>query len=177
MPAPEIAIEVDPATGHWITDGVPMIYTPRAFFVNIQKAAEEALGIGGYRERLNLAAYDATYAWCDTQAKLHEIGGITVFHHYLDRLSRRGWGRFSLIEADGASGTARARLDHSALAAGFGTEGRRVCYMFDGAFAAAMDWVGNSMGHRYRSTCSEAQCAAEGGHDHCMFEVSPRAGV
>jgi len=173
MPAPEIPIEVDLATGHWITDGVPMIYTPLAFFVNIQKAVEDAIGVAGYRERLYAAAYDATRQWCGTQAGLHGISESAVFHHYLDRLSRRGWGRFSLVEADWRAGTARARLEHSAIAAGYGKAGRRVCYMFDGAFAAASDWVGDSIGHPRRSTCHEIRCAAEDGSDFCMFEVTP----
>lgn len=174
MPAPEIPIEVDAETGHWTSDGAPMIYTPRAFFVNIQKAVESAIGEAGYREQLYRAAYDATYAWCGLQAERHDLSGIEVFHHYLDRLSKRGWGKFAPIEADAEAGTARARLDHSAIAAGFGKEGRRVCYMFDGAFAAAMDWVGGNTGHNYRTTCRESQCAAEDSRDHCLFEVAPR---
>ena len=171
MPAPDVPIEVDAETGHWITDGVPMIYTPRAFFVSIQRAVEEAIGAAGYRQQLYKAAYDATREWCGTQAALHGISGPAVFRHYLDRLSKRGWGRFSLAEADWESGTARARLDHSAIAAAFGKSGRRVCYMFDGAFAAAMDWVGDGMGHNYRTICTESQCAAEEGSDHCLFTV------
>jgi hypothetical protein len=174
MPAPRIPIEVDTDTGHWITDGVPMVYTPRAFFVNIQKAVEDAIGIEGYRERLYEAAYDATFAWCGTQAELHGLDSVAVFRHYLDRLSKRGWGRFSLVEADWEAGTARARLDHSAIAAGFGKSRRRVCYMFDGAFAAAMDWVGEAKGQEFRSTCTELTCAAQEDHDHCVFAVGPR---
>lgn len=174
MPAPDVSIEVDGKTGHWITDGAPMIYTPRALFVNIQKAVEDAIGIEGYRERLYRAAYDATYGWCGVQAELHGIAGLDVFHHYLDRLSKRGWGNFLMIEADAGAGVAHARLDHSAIAAGFGKEGRRVCYMFDGAFAAAMDWVGDDTGRGYRTSCIESQCAAEQGRDHCVFEVGPR---
>jgi hypothetical protein len=173
MPAPDVPIDVDAETGHWITDGVPMIYTPRAFFVNIQRAVEDAIGAEGYRQQLYRAAYEATHGWCGTQAALHQISGPAIFHHYLDRLSKRGWGRFSLVEANCEAGTARARLDHSTIAAGFGAADRSVCYMFDGAFAAAMDWVGNSMGHRYRTTCTEAQCAAEKGQEHCVFEVRP----
>jgi predicted hydrocarbon binding protein len=171
MPAPEVSIEVDAETGHWITDGAPMIYTPRTFFVNIQKAAESAIGEAGYRDQIYRAAYDATYAWCSLQAELHGISGIEVFHHYLDRLSKRGWGKFTLIEADAKTGSARTRLDHSAIAAGFGKEGRCVCYMFDGAFAAAMDWIGDNRGQHYRTGCRELQCAAQQGRDHCLFEV------
>ena len=175
MPSPEVAIEVDAETGAWVTDGVEMIYTPRAFFVNIQKAVEEAIGVEVYAKQLHKAAYDATVPWCAIQAELHGLSGMEVFHHYLKRLSQRGWGRFSLIGAE--AGATRVRLDHSAIAAGFGNAaGRPVCYMFLGAFDAAMDWVAGNMGNedagRHVQT-RETRCAANG-HDHCLFEITPR---
>ena len=176
MAAPEVAIDVDEETGAWTTDGVAMIYTPRAFFVNIQKGIEQAVGIEAYAKLLYRAAYDATYPWCGVQAELHGLAGMDVFHHYLGRLSRRGWGKFSLIEANPEAGSARIRLDHSAIAAGFGGEtGRPVCHMFLGAFDAAMDWVGESMGHATRVVTREAQCAAQANRDHCLFEIKPRS--
>ena len=170
MPAPEVAIEVDAETGAWVTDGVEMIYTPRAFFVNIQKAVEEAIGAEAWARQVYKAAYDATLPWCGVQADLHGLSGIDVFHHYLGRLSRRGWGKFSMIESE--AGATRVRLDHSAIAAGFGAAaGRPVCTMFLGAFDAAMDWVAGDSGRHARTR--EVQCAA-GGHDHCIFEIAPR---
>lgn len=175
MAAPEVTIEVDEQTGAWVTDGVEMIYTPRAFFVNIQKQVEEAIGVEAYAKLLYRAAYDATYPWCGVQAKLHGLSGMEVFHHYLKRLSQRGWGRFHLIEADPAAGTARVRLEHSAIAAGFGLPaGRPVCHMFLGAFDASMDWVGESLGRDSRAVTREIQCAAGDGDDHCLFEIGPR---
>lgn len=32
MAAPEVPIEVDPVTGVWRTDGLPMVYLPRHFW-------------------------------------------------------------------------------------------------------------------------------------------------
>jgi hypothetical protein len=50
--------------------------------------------------------------------------------------------------------------------------------MFAGWFAGAMDWVNDTAPDASRkgppSHSREAQCAAEH-HDHCVFEVSPRA--
>ena len=172
MAAPEVAIEVDAQTGAWVTAGVEMIDTPRAFFVNIQKSVEEAIGVEAYAKQLHKAAYDATIPWCGIQAELHGLTGMDVFHHYLKRLSQRGWGKFGLIEAE--AGATRIRLDHSAIAAGFGAgAGRPVCYMFLGAFDAAMDWVGGDSGRRVQTR--ETRCAADG-HDHCVFEITPRRG-
>ena len=41
---PQVPIEVDESTGVWTTDGLPMLYVPRHFFVNNHTAIEEALG-------------------------------------------------------------------------------------------------------------------------------------
>jgi predicted hydrocarbon binding protein len=52
----------------------------------------------------------------------------------------------------------------------------KLCYMFAGWFAGALDWVNDTAPDSARkgppSYSKEAQCAAEG-HDHCVFEVSP----
>ena len=43
MGSPEVPIDVDPETGIWRTDGLPMIYLPRHFLVNNHLAVEAAL--------------------------------------------------------------------------------------------------------------------------------------
>ena len=50
--APEMPILVDDETGVWTTDGLPMLYVPRHFFVNNHVAVEEALGADVYAEAL-----------------------------------------------------------------------------------------------------------------------------
>ena len=32
--SPQVPINVDPSTGVWTTDNLPMIYMPRHFFIN-----------------------------------------------------------------------------------------------------------------------------------------------
>ncbi|HEV7263340.1 MAG TPA: DUF5943 domain-containing protein [Falsiroseomonas sp.] len=44
MAQQQVSIDVDPDTGIWRTDGLPMIYLPRHFLVNMQKGFEAALG-------------------------------------------------------------------------------------------------------------------------------------
>lgn len=53
----------------------------------------------------------------------------------------------------------------------------KLCYMFAGWFAGAMDWVNDTDlsergRHAPRSHSREVQCAGEH-HAHCVFEVSP----
>jgi predicted hydrocarbon binding protein len=47
--------------------------------------------------------------------------------------------------------------------------------MFRGWFAGALEFVGTLLGTRITLACDEIQCAAEGAHERCVFEVTPRA--
>jgi len=170
---PLVPIEVDAATGVWSTDGLPMLYVPRHFLVNNHRMTEEALGRERYARMLHEPGHRSAWFWCASEAKTHALDGMAVFEHYLKRLSQRGWGQFSLAFADATEGRAEIRVQHSAfvLAAAPGSGGR-LCYMFAGWFAGAMDWVAQSRGLEMKTTCSETQCASEGA-SHCVFSVAP----
>ena len=70
---PQLPIDVDPDTGVWTTDALPMLYVPRHFFTNNHTAVEEALGLEAYAEILYKAGYKSAYFWCDKEAKQHGI--------------------------------------------------------------------------------------------------------
>ena len=110
---PQIPIEVDEATGVWTTDGLPMVYVPRHFFVNNHMAIEAALGREQYAKLLYDAGYKSAYFWCASEAKTHGLAGLPVFEHYLKRLSQRGWGQFGFQTVDARSGAAEIRLENS----------------------------------------------------------------
>lgn len=169
---PQVPIEVDEATGVWRTDGLPMLYVPRHFFVNNHAAIEKSLGRETYASQLYDAGYRSAYYWCEDAANQKSIRGIAVFAYYLERLSQRGWGRFSFVASDPAAGTADIRLDHSLFVLGQPDHRGKLCYMFEGWFAGAMDWVRTDLGHRATSSCAETQCVAEG-FGHCLFAVRP----
>ncbi|WP_321799825.1 DUF5943 domain-containing protein [Caballeronia sp. J97] len=175
---PQLPIDVDPQTGVWTTDALPMLYVPRHFFTNNHVAVEEALGRETYAEILYKAGYKSAYHWCDKEAEKHGITGMAVFEHYLKRLSQRGWGLFSIVEADPSTSHARIHLHHSSFVLAQPGKQGKLCYMFAGWFAGAMDWVNDtapdSATKGPRSKSIETQCAAEG-HEHCVFEVSPLA--
>lgn len=175
---PQLPAEEGEASGMQSADGQPMVYVPHHFLVNSHAAVEAALGREKYAEILYRAGYKSARHWCDKEAKANGLADMAVFEHYLERLSRRGWGRFSLIEADPAGGSADIRLDHSAFVlAQAETCAAKTCYMFSGWFAGVMDWVGEQMrgngGPPLQTLCCETQCGADG-HDHCVFAVRPK---
>jgi hypothetical protein len=168
---PQVPVEVDEATGAWSVDGIPMILVPRHFFVNNHSAVETALGLQEYSTILFDAGHKSAYSWCEKEARTHGLKGIEVFHHYMKRLSQRGWGQFVVDAVDARSGIARVRVLHSVFVAEKRTPGRKSCYMFRGWFPGALEFVAAAEGRTLRLLCSEVQCAAEGTHDHCVFET------
>ena len=169
---PEVPIDVDPETGVWTTDGLPMLYLPRHFFINNHLAIEQALGRAAYAKLLYTAGHRSAYYWCEQAAARHRLAGIGVFHHYLSRLSQRGWGRFDGGGIDPQTGTGEVRVTHSCFVAHAGrSAARKVCYMFAGWFPGALAWVGADSGPDLEFRAEEVQCAAEG-HDACVFGVA-----
>ena len=170
MNAPQIPIDVDPTSGVWSTDGLPMIYVPRHYFVNLQTAMAEALGHEAYHKRMYEEGRKAAFEWCAAVSKASGMRGLDVFHHYMRRLSQRGWGLFKPEEVDLARGTARIRLENSVMALHLGRTGKRQCVMYAGWGPGALAWAAQDLGTPVELIGEETQCASEG-HAHCLFEV------
>jgi predicted hydrocarbon binding protein len=171
MAAPLVPIEVDPATGIWTTDGLPMVYLPRHFLVNMQKGVEAAIGPAAYRAILYGSSDLSALQWCRAEAKTHGLGPVETFRHYLTRLGQRGYGQLAITALDEAAGTAEVVVRHSAFALGYGpATGRPVCYMFEGSFAGGMRYVLEMAGREAEPRCREVACAADG-HPECRFEL------
>lgn len=162
-------IEVDDATGGWSVDGVPMILVPRHFFLNNHLAIESALGEERYAKLLFEAGHKSAYLWCEMEAKTHGLKGLEVFHHYMKRLSQRGWAQFQVQSADAEAGRARIHVRHSVFT--HGKKGTKTCYMFRGWFPGSLEYVAAAAGRKLKLTSEELQCAAQG-HEHCVFETS-----
>jgi predicted hydrocarbon binding protein len=149
-----------------------MLYVPRHFFVNTHIAIEPALGVEKYAPLVYEAGYASAHFWCASESRTHGLAPLATYEHYLTRLSQRGWGRFAFTAVDAERGTAQIRLEHSAFVlARPGVQGR-LCYLFAGWFAGAMDWVLEQAPTALRTLSHEATCAAEG-HSHCVFSVRP----
>ena len=91
MGSPHIPIKVDPDTGVWSTNGLPMIYMPRHFFVNAHLSAETALTEETYSRQLYAVGHKSAWVWCEKESQAHRFTGFDVFHHYIQSISQRGW--------------------------------------------------------------------------------------
>jgi hypothetical protein len=172
MANPEVPIDVDPETGIWRTDGLPMVYLPRHFLVNNHIAAEEALGLEAYRDILRAATDKSALHWCKTEAKTHGLAPEATFRHYFKRLSQRGWGQFSVERLGRDGGALSLRNSVFALEAR-GKATRPVCYMFEGFVTGAFRFLLEAENTAMTAiACREAQCAADGQHPHCRFDFS-----
>jgi hypothetical protein len=172
--SPQVPINVDPATGVWTTDNLPMIYMPRHFFINYHSAMEKALGETSYARALWDVGYKSAWQWCQRESATHKLRGLDVFRHYMQRLSQRGWAQFSVQSIDAATGSASIRLDHSVFVLGAGPDaGRKTCYLFASWFPGSLEWAAHDGGLSWKLECTEVQCASEGTHDHCLFNTEP----
>ncbi|MBN8942763.1 MAG: 4-vinyl reductase [Rhizobiales bacterium] len=175
MGKPAIDIQVDDVTGRWSVDALPMILVPQHFFLNNHYAVEAALGPEKLEEILRPAGHRSAYFWCEKEAAHHGMGGVEVFHHYMKRITQRGWGQFDVLDLDPEAGTAHVRLNNSAMVdEARRKSGRKVCYMFAAWLEGSLEYVAASAGRKQRLKAREVYCAAEGQHDHCLFEVLPQ---
>jgi predicted hydrocarbon binding protein len=172
MAGPEVPIDVDPETGIWRTDGLPMIYLPRHFLVNNHVAVEEALGRDAYRAILQTATEKSAIHWCRAESKTHGLTPEATFRHYFKRLSQRGWGQFAIDTLDPAQGRGAINLKNSVFALeAKGKSAEPVCYMFEGFMTGAFRYLLEAAtANAGAVACHEASCAADGTHTHCRFE-------
>jgi predicted hydrocarbon binding protein len=175
MGKPQVDIQVDDATGRWSVDGLPMILVPQHFFLNNHYAVEAVLGPEKLEEVLRPAGHRSAYLWCEDAARHHGISSVEVFRFYMRRITQRGWGQFDILKLEPETGTAQVRLRNSAMVdETHRMSGRRVCYMFSAWLEGSLEYVAASAGRKQQLKSREVYCAAEGGHDHCLFEVTPQ---
>lgn len=172
MARPEVDIDVDPETGIWRTDGLPMLYLPRHFMVNNHIAVEEALGLDTYRAILQTATDKSAVHWCKSTAKTLNLSPVETFHRYFKRLSQRGWGQFSVDEIDAGDKHGTISLRNSIFVLEQPGASRAVCYMFEGFMTGALRYLLDTADEA-AITCEEQHCAATG-HAYCRFHFAAR---
>lgn len=153
---------------------LPMILTPRMFFVNIQKKVEELSGIDTGHSVYYQAAFESAYRYMENSKRVYGIAGRDLLQQYLDSLSGRGWGKFEILHVAEEKGEGRVRLDHSAIAEEFGTVGRSVCHAFAGALAGSIQFLANEHRRETEVRGTEPLCMAKG-DPYCEFVVEPEA--
>ncbi|TMV83848.1 hypothetical protein FGG78_22275 [Thioclava sp. BHET1] len=169
---PAVQIDVDETSGIWRTDGLPMVYVPRHFMVNMHNEIEQALGREAYAEVLDRSGAKSALHWCRRQAELRGDTPQEIVAFYLERLSQRGWGRFAIETLDTDKLTARVTLEESIYVHEVHcTATATTCYIFEGFLIGAMQFLCATKGIEPKSiTCTEVACAALGA-PLCRFEL------
>jgi hypothetical protein len=169
---PAVKIDVDEASGIWRTDGLPMVYVPRHFMVNMHKEIEQTLGRSEYRAMLERSGARSARFWCQSQADLLGLPAPEIFAHYLKRLSERGWGRFAIKALDPVGLTAQIALQDSIYVLEAKEQASApTCYMFEGFLIGAMQFLCDAQDVQAAAiSCHETACAATGAPE-CRFEV------
>ena len=151
---------------------VPMILTPRWFFVNVQKGLEKAGGLKLAKEVYYRAGFESAYKYCQTQRKLDRLTGIETVRRYLSSMSIRGWGRFKIVKLDEKTGNGNVRLYQSGFSEEYGSVKRTVCHWVPGAMAGAVQEAVDAEGFSPKVRGRELKCKSKG-NEYCEFVVSP----
>ncbi len=153
---------------------LPMILTPRMFFVNIQKRVEKEAGIDVGRSIYYEAAFESAYRYLENSKEVYGVTGRDLLQQYLDSLTVRGWGKFQILSLSLEGGEARVRLDHSGIAEEFGVIGRSVCHVWAGAMAGSVQFFVAQRNKQMKIEGTEPLCVSRGDR-YCEFVVAPLA--
>lgn len=135
-----VPVEVDHETGKWSVDGLPMVLVPQHLLVNNMDAVEQRLGRDESAQLFRDAGRRSAWHWCAHESARLGLTGAALVRHYLDRLTRRGWGRFEIDALDPARGELSVRVRYSALlpVSGSTRSVDRACYLFEAWFEGAL---------------------------------------
>lgn len=151
---------------------VPMILTPRWFFVNIQKELEKAGGLELAKRVYYRAGFESAYKFCQMVRKVEKITGKDIVERYLGSMSLRGWGRFEIVQLDVERGVGFFRLYGSAFCEEYGPMRRTVCHCWPGAMAGAIKEIIDARALNFQIKGREVKCKARG-ERYCEFVVKP----
>ncbi|TCP54351.1 hypothetical protein EV191_103396 [Tamaricihabitans halophyticus] len=160
-----VPVEVEDNTGRWMVDGLPMVLVPQHLITNSLAALEDRLGAESM-EVFRASGNRSARQWCAHESARLDLSGAAVLRHYLDRLSRRGWGQFTIDEFDEETGHCRIRVAHSALISG--RDVARSCYVFEGWLQGALEFIGPTLTNSSPLTIQETHCAING-DEACVF--------
>jgi predicted hydrocarbon binding protein len=150
---------------------VPMILTPRWFFVNVQKELEKIGGLKLAREVYYRAGFESAYRYCRTQRRVEGMTGTETIQRYLASMSIRGWGRFKIVQLDEKKGRGIFRLYRSGFCEEYGLVKRAVCHWVPGALAGALQEIVDTEGLPYQVKGREVKCRSKG-DEFCEFVVA-----
>ncbi len=104
------------SSGSLTVNGLPMVLMPRHFFRYILREVHKAVSAEAFRKIYWQAGFDGAVAFCESYQKSHGCSPLEAVQGYLDEMSIRGWGHFSIESVDPQAGTMEVLLRNSSLA-------------------------------------------------------------
>ena len=104
-------------TGSLSLNGLPMVLMPRHFFRYIMREVHKAVSAETFRKIYWQSGFDGAVSFCEAYQKSHGCTPIEAVQGYLDEMSIRGWGHFSIQSVDPQAGCMEVLLSNSTLAA------------------------------------------------------------
>jgi Domain of unknown function (DUF5943) len=105
------------ATGSLRLNGLQMVLMPRHFFRYIMREVYKAVTPEVFRKIYWQAGYDGAVSFCESFQKNHGCSAQQAVEGYLEEMSIRGWGNFSIQALNPQEGTMEVLLTNSALIA------------------------------------------------------------
>lgn len=112
----ELVSKLDLSSGGDLSlNGLPMVLMPRHFFRYILREVNKAVSPEVFRKIYWQAGYDGAVSFCQAFQRSHNCTPREAVQGYLDEMSIRGWGHFSIQSLDPEKGTMEVLLENSAL--------------------------------------------------------------
>jgi Domain of unknown function (DUF5943) len=108
-------LELSP-TGSLTVNGMPMVLMPLHFFRYILREVHKAVSPEVFRKIYWQAGFDGAVAFCASYQQSHGCSPLEAVQGYLDEMSIRGWGHFSIESVDPQAGSMEVLLRDSSLA-------------------------------------------------------------
>jgi hypothetical protein len=108
-------LELD-AAGGLSLNGLQMVLMPRHFFRYIMREVHKAVSAEAFHKIYWQAGFDGAVSFCEAFQKSHGCSPLEAVQGYLDEMSIRGWGHFSIQNVDPQAGSMEVVLRNSTLA-------------------------------------------------------------
>ena len=103
------------ATGSLSLNGLQMVLMPRHFFRYILREVHKAVTPEVFRKIYWQAGYDGAVSFCESFQRNHGCSAQQAVEGYLEEMSIRGWGNFSIQALNAQEGTMEVLLTNSTL--------------------------------------------------------------
>ncbi len=108
-------LELSPS-GSLTLNGLQMVLMPRHFFRYIMREVHKAVSAEVFRKIYGQAGFDGAVSFCESYQRNHGCSPMEAVQGYLEEMSIRGWGRFSIQSIDPQAGSMEVLLRDSSLA-------------------------------------------------------------